>query len=353
MRAEKNFFGVTKLGESVYNYTLTNNNGMSVTISEFGGAIVNLFVPDRNGKLADIVCGYDDLLSYEESDGYQGALIGRWGNRIKAGKFTLDGVEYSLYCNNGNNHLHGGKVGFSNKVWTSNLVEGADATSLILEYFSPDMEEGYPGNLKVKVTYTLDNDNTLTIDYFATTDKLTVISLTNHSYFNLAGFNSGKVFDHILKLECDRFIPTDGELIPTGEIKSVDGGAFDFREEKTIGRDFSFEDENIALAKGYDHCFVFTDGLTVNDEKITVKEPISGRKMTVYTDQPAVQFYSGNFLTDNGYPFKGGYVKNLQCAFCLETELMPDSMNHENFTKCTLAPDEEYKTVTKFKFEWN
>lgn len=352
MKIEKSFLGTAKTGEDVFKYALSNDNGMTAVISEFGGAIISLFVPDKNGNIADVVCGYDDLLSYEESDGYQGALIGRWGNRIGKAQFTLDGVEYKLYKNDGNNHLHGGKVGFSNKVWKSEAKEAPDSASLILSYFSPDGEEGYPGNLNVRVTYTLDNENTLTIEYFATTDKLTVINLTNHSYFNLAGFNSGKVFDHVLRLDCDRYVPTDTELIPTGEIKSVYGTPFDFREPKTIGKDFNFDHKDMAFARGYDHCFIFTGTSFPDDEKIKAHDPASGRTMSVYTDQPAVQFYSGNFLTDNGYPFKGGYVKNLQCAFCLETEVMPDSMNHAGFTKCTLDKGEEYKTFTKFKFEW-
>lgn len=352
MKIDKKFFGKTKLEEEVNIYSLANDNGMSVSISEFGGAIVNLFVPDKNGNIADIVGGYDKLSSYEESDGYQGALIGRWGNRIGKARFTLDGVEYNLYKNDGNNHLHGGKVGFSHKVWKSSTKLEDNKASLILEYFSPDGEEGYAGNLNVRVTYTLDNNNALTIDYFATTDKKTVINLTNHSYFNLAGFNSGKVFDHILKFEADRFLPTDTELIPTGEIKSVEGTPFDFRVPKAIGADFDMNDSNIAIARGYDHCLIFCDGLSCDTPKISVFEPTSERRMEVYTNQPAVHFYSGNFLVDNGYPFKGNYTKNLQCAFCLETEVMPDSMNHEGFTKCTLDRNEEYSTFTKFKFDW-
>ncbi len=352
MNIEKKFFDKTKNNEDVYIYTLSNDNGMSVSICEFGGAMVNLLVPDKNGEISDVVCGYDKLSSYEEPDGYQGALIGRWGNRIGKAKFTLDGVEYNLYKNDGDNHLHGGKVGFSHKVWDSSTAMGENSASLMLNYFSPDGEEGYPGNLNVRVTYTLDNDNTLSVDYHATTDKLTVINLTNHSYFNLKGFNSGKIFDHVLTFKADRFLPTNAELIPTGEIRSVEGTPFDFREPKAIGRDFDLGDVNIGFAKGYDHCLVFEDNLSDNETKISVFEPSSERRMEVYTNQPAVHFYSGNFLVDNGYNFKGDYVKNLQCAFCLETEVMPDSMNHEGFTNCTLSPSEEYSTFTKFRFIW-
>ena len=351
MSIKKKLFGTLKDGREVYSYTLRNSNGMKVKILSYGGVIAQIKVPDKNGCFTDVVGGYDCLESYVNGDGYQGALIGRWGNRIKAGKFTLDGVEYKLFINNGNNHLHGGEVGFSNKVWKSG-ASCTDVANLTLDYFSPDGEEGYPGNLNVRVVYTLDNDNALTIKYHATTDKLTVINLTNHTYFNLAGFNSGKIFDHVLKLECDRFLPTDDELIPTGEIASVEGTPFDFREAKAIGRDFDLSDKNIGFAKGYDHCFVFENGISAGDAKISVFEPTSGRSMDVYTDQPAVHFYSGNFLENNGYPFKGGYIKNLQCAFCLETEVMPDSMNHEGFTKCTLAPDEVYSTFTTYKFKW-
>lgn len=349
MRIDKKPFGATKNGESVNIYTLENNNGISVSISEFGAAIVNLFVPDKSGNIADIVGGYDCLSSYEDGDGYQGAIVGRFGNRIAKGIFTLDGATYKLYTNNGNNHLHGGKIGFSHKVWTSESYMCDDSVSLVLSLVSPDGEEGYPGELTVKVTYTLDSDS-LTISYFATTDKKTVLNLTNHSYFNLSGFDSGKIFDHIAHLRADRFLPTDDELIPTGEIASVNGTPFDFRNPKAIGRDFYADDINLKNARGYDHCFVFQDNVNNDSPKITVTDKDSGRVMEVYTSMPAVHFYTGNFLNNPDYPFKGGYPQATQNAFCLETENMPDSMNHENFTDCTLDVGEKFESFTKFRF---
>lgn len=350
MKAIKDFFGKTQNNEDVYIYTLQNNNGVSISISEFGGAIVKLFVPDRNGNISDIVCGFDNLSSYELSDGYQGAIIGRFGNRIGQAKFSLDGVTYDLYKNNGNNHLHGGKVGFSHKVWSSEIIEKVDSISLKLTLFSPDGEENYPGNLSVTVIYTLDNENALTIEYSATTDKKTILNLTNHTYFNLSGYDSGKIFDHKVTILADRFLPTDDELIPTGEIVSVENTPFDFRKEKSIGQDFFSDDLNLKNAGGYDHCLIFEKCLSPDTPKITVKDEISGREMLLYTDMPAVHFYTGNFMKNKEHPFKNNYEQVEQNAFCLETEKMPDSINHKNFTDCTLSKGEVYKTYTKFKF---
>ena len=350
MKAIKEFFAKTQSNEDVYTYTLENNNGMSVCISEFGGAIVKLLVPDKNGNLSDIVCGYDTLSSYEMSDGYQGALIGRFGNRIGKARFTLDGVTYDLYKNNGNNHLHGGKVGFSHRVWDSEITENDKSVSLKLTLLSPDGEENYPGNLFVTVVYTLDNENALTIEYGATTDKKTILNLTNHTYFNLSGYDSGKIFDHKVTIFADRFLPTDEELIPTGEILPVENTPFDFRREKSIGKDFSSHDINLKNAGGYDHCLIFEDNLPLDTPKICVKDEKSGRIMEVYTNMPAVHFYTGNFMKNKDYPFKNNYEQVEQNAFCLETEKMPDSINHQNFTDCTLDVGETYHTFTKFKF---
>ena len=350
MKAIKDFFGKTQSGEDVYIHTLENDNGMSVCISEFGGAIVKLLVPDKKGNIADLVCGYDDLSSYELSDGYQGALIGRFGNRIGKARFELDGVTYDLYKNNGNNHLHGGKVGFSHRVWNSEITENDNSVSLKLALLSPDGEENYPGNLSVTVIYTLDNENTLTIEYSAATDKKTILNLTNHTYFNLAGYDSGKIFDHKVTILADRFLPTDKELIPTGDILSVENTPFDFRREKSIGKDFYSEDVNLKNAGGYDHCLIFEDSLSPDIPKISVKDDKSGRTMQVYTDMPAVHFYTGNFMKNKDYPFKNNYEQVEQNAFCLETEKMPDSINHKNFTDCTLDVGKAYSTFTKFKF---
>ena len=349
MKVNKKLFGTTKNGEEVYLYTLENDAGISVSISEFGAAIVKLLVPDRDGKISDIIGGYDCLSSYEDGDGYQGAIVGRFGNRIAKGIFTLDGATYKLYINNGENHLHGGKIGFSHKVWASEIIENGDSVSLKFSLVSPDGDEGYPGELKVGVIYTLDKDS-LCISYSATTNKKTVLNLTNHTYFNLAGYDSGKIFDHVIKISADRFLPTDAGLIPTGEIASVSGTPFDFREPKAIGRDFYADDINLKNALGYDHCLVFDESVGVDSPKIVVKENNSGRAMEVYTSMPAVHFYTGNFLNNPDYPFKGGYPQATQNAFCLETENMPDSVNHENFTDCTLDVGQKFESFTKFRF---
>ena len=354
MSIEKKVFGTTKNGETVHSYTITSEGGISVTLIEFGAAINTLFVPDKNGNAVDVVCGYDKLSDYEDGDGYQGAVVGRFGNRIGKGKFTLDGVEYNLYCNNGNNHLHGGKVGFSHKVWTSEAIEEEGADRVIFTLVSPDGEENYPGTLNVSVEYRVVAGKEISIIYHATTDKKTVLNLTNHTYFNLAGFDSGDVFDHVVYLDADRFVETDAELIPTGNTPSVLGTPFDFRTAKTIGKDWNLEYEPMKLAGGYDHCMIFAEHYedAMQSPRVIVTEPKSGRKMSVYTDLPSVQFYSANFMSNPDFPFKGGYTQKTQHAFCLETENMPDSMNHEHFTNCVLNPGEEYKTQTVYAFEW-
>ena len=350
MSIEKRFFGKLCSGEEVYSYTLQNKNGMKVKILSYGGAIAELWTPDRNGSFADLVGGYDSLDSYVGGDGYQGALIGRVGNRIAKGRFTLDGVKYTLAVNNGENHLHGGDVGFDSKVWSVTEVD-SDEPELELGYLSPDGEEGYPGALDVKVTYKLTADNALSINYRATTDKKTVLNLTNHTYFNLAGYTHGTVLDHELYLDADSFLPTDEGLIPTGELRSVEGTPFDFRTPKTLSRDFYADDICLKLAGGYDHCLNFTGGETGRIERrAELYHPDSGRVMEVYTDQPCVQLYTGNFLNNEKYPFKGGFAQRKQSFVCLETQHMPDSINHGNFTDCTLSPGEVYDYTTVYKF---
>ena len=350
MNIEKTYFGEV-FGKSVDKYTLTVDSGMSVSIITLGGAIHKLLVPDREGKLADIVGGYDNLSDYVEGDGYQGALIGRFGNRIAKGAFKLDGAEYKLCINNGPNHLHGGEYGFSHKVWDAEAGIEEDGCTLTLKYTSPDGEEGYPGTLKVTVTYKLSQDNALSIKYHATTDKKTVLNLTNHTYFNLGGFASGKIFDHELWIDADSFLETDETLIPTGRRVSVEGTAFDFRTPKTIGRDFDLSYEPLRIAGGYDHCMNFTERTEpMREARARAYEAKSGRVMEVYTDQPCVQFYSGNFLNNPDHNFKGGYPQGLQNMFCLETQKMPDSVNHPDFTDCTLDVGEVYETTTVYKF---
>ncbi len=350
MSIEKKLFGRLEDGREVYSYTMTNKNGMSVKILSYGGAIAELRVPDRNGCFTDVAGGYDGIKSYVEGDGYQGALIGRFGNRIAKGKFTLEGREYSLFINNGENHLHGGEYGFNAKIWDVTEI-CSDEPALKLHIVSPDGEEGYPGNLDLTVTYTLTNENGLSIRYEAATDKATPVNLTNHSYFNLGGYASGSVHSHELMLDADTYLVTDGGLIPTGEIKSVEETPFDFRRPRKIGELINADDADLKTAGGFDHCFNFTGGETKEPVKrAELYDSESGRVMTVYTNQPCVQFYSGNFLNNEKYPFKGGCPQRPQMLMCLETQHMPDSINHAGFTDCVLRPGEKYDYTTEYRF---
>ena len=350
MSIEKKYFGTLTDGRRVHSYTLSNANGMRVMILDMGGILSQIHVPDKEGRLTDVVGGYDNLDYYANASGYQGALIGRFGNRIAKGKFTLDGKEYTLFTNNGENHLHGGKEGFNKKIWDVVEKDG-DAPALELTYTSPDGEEGYPGTLNVRVTYTLSTDNALSIHYEATTDKKTVLNLTNHAYFNLGGYASGSIHNHVLQMDADSYIKTDKGLIPTGEIASVEGTPFDFRTAKAVGQDIGADDADLKIAGGYDHCFNFAGGETREPVlRATLKDPKSGRVMKMYTNQPCVQLYTGNFLTDDGYPFKGGLVKTKQMALCLETQHMPDSINHDNFTSVVLDVGESYDYTTIYAF---
>ena len=350
MSIKKKLFGTLKDGREVYSYTLRNSNGMKVKILSYGGVIAQIKVPDKNGCFTDVVGGYDCLESYVNGDGYQGALIGRWGNRIAKGKFTLEGKEYALFINNGENHLHGGEFGFNSKVWDV-IERDGDEPELELHIISPDGDEGYPGSLDLTVTYKLNNENGLSIRYRATTDKTTVLNLTNHAYFNLAGYASGSIHPLTLWLDADSYLPTDTELIPTGEIRSVEGTPFDFRIPKFIGKDINAADADLVMAGGYDHCFNFVGGETKEPVKrAELYDSNSGRFMEVYTNQPCVQFYSGNFLNNVEFPFKGGYKQVPQTLLCLETQKMPDSVNHDNFTNCVLRPDEVYDYTTEYRF---
>ena len=347
MSIVRELFGTLECGAEVYRYILRNERGMQVAILTLGGAIQQILVPDRNGVMDDVICGFDDLASYLACPGQHGALIGRFGNRIARGKFTLDGVEYTLATNNGVNHLHGGRVGFHHKLWSAVATDGEEP-SLALSYVSPDGEEGYPGTVEYSVTYTLTDENGLKLEYFATTDKATPINLTNHVYFNLAG--KGDVAEHIALVDADRFIPTDEGLIPTGEIPSVEGTAFDFREMKRIGDALESDDKDIEIGGGLDHCVVFTDRGEGFFKRVSVLSPERDVELQMYTDAPAVQFYSGNFLGNPDFPFRGGEAQFKRAAFCLESEAMPDSINHPNFTNTVLRPGEEYKTSTEYRF---
>ena len=347
MNIEKAEFGKTKQGEVAHIYTLTNANGCEVRITNYGGIVVSLKVPDKTGKLADVVLGYETLDKYIEKTPYFGALIGRYGNRIGKGKFTLNGKEYTLAINNGPNHLHGGIVGFDKVVWRAKEIRKSEAVGLELSYLSKDGEEGYPGNLSVTVRYLWTNDNELRIDYAATTDKPTVVNLTNHSYFNLAC--KGDILGHEMMIDADKFTPVDEGLIPTGELRSVAGTPMDFRKPTAIGARIEQQDEQLKFGLGYDHNWV----LNRNDGSLRmvarVYEPTTGRVLEVYTTQPGVQFYSGNFL-DGTITGKYGRVYQKRNGLCLETQHFPDSPNKPNFPSTVLKPGEKYASTTVYKF---
>jgi aldose 1-epimerase len=345
-KVEKQPFGKTADGTPVDLYTLTNSKGVRVAITNYGGIVVSLFTPDRNGNPGDIVLGFERLEDYLKGHPYFGAIIGRYGNRIAKGRFTLDGVEYKLAQNNGENHLHGGLVGFDKKVWKARDFVDAEGQHLELRYTSPDGEEGYPGNLDVTVTYSLNEQNQLRIDYVATTDKPTVVNLTNHSYFNLAG--EGDILGHLLRLNADYFTPVDAGLIPTGELRPVKGTPFDFTEPTPIGARIEQDDEQLRYGRGYDHNFVLRGGGSLA-EAAEVYEPKTGRVLRVLTTEPGVQFYTGNFL-DGTLRGKYGRVYHRRTGFCLETQHFPDSPNKPHFPTTVLRPGQTYRSTTIYEF---
>jgi aldose 1-epimerase len=345
----KESFGTTKDGQAVDLYTLTNANGMVAKITNYGGIVTELWVPDRNGKLGDVVLGFDNVGDYEEYSPYFGSLIGRYGNRIGKGKFTLDGKAYTLATNNDENHLHGGLKGFDKVVWNAEPVEKAGGPALKLRYLSKDMEEGYPGNLDVTVIYTLTNKNELKIDYKATTDKPTVVNLTNHSYFNLAGQGNGDILGHKLMLNADHYTPVDSGLITTGEIAPVAGTPFDFTEPTAIGARINNDNTQLGYGLGYDHNWVLNKKGSEMSLAARVYEPTSGRVMKIFTNEPGVQFYAGNFL-DGTFSGKKNKVYKHRYGFCLETQHFPDSPNKPNFPSVVLRPGETYSTTTIHKF---
>ncbi|MCG9973096.1 aldose epimerase family protein [Christiangramia crocea] len=337
-------------GKKTSFYTISNEDGIEASFTNYGQRLISLWVPDRNGKFEDIVLGFSSLEEYTNAkEKYFGATIGRYGNRISKGKFDIDGKEYELVTNNGENHLHGGVKGFHNVVWDA---EQPARNKLVFTRTSPHMEEGYPGALEVKVEYTLTDENELKIEYFATTDKKTVVNLTHHSFFNLDGAGSGSINDHLLMINADRFTPVERGLIPSGELRSVDKTPFDFTSMKPIGRDIETENEQLEFGQGYDHNFVLNEKPT-NDEGLTlaakVIEPDSGRKMEVYTNEPGLQFYGGNFL-DGKTKGKGGEAYDYRGAFCLETQHFPDSPNQSKFPETLLVPGEQYHSVCVYKF---
>ena len=348
---KKESFGKTTGGEQIELYSLSNKKGMEVSITNFGATVVTLKVPDRAGKAADIVLGYDTLDGYENGTSYFGATVGRYGNRIASGKFSIDGKTYTLPKNNGENTLHGGIVGFNKKVWKAREIASKLGESLEMSYLSVDGEEGFPGNLSAKVVFTLPADrNELRIDYTATTDKDTVLNLTNHSYFNLTGEGNGDILDHVMTLHAKRFTPVDKGLIPTGELKNVAGTPMDFNSATAIGKRINESDEQLVFGKGYDHNWVLAragggNGLSIAAEAY---DPKSGRKLEVLTTEPGVQFYSGNFL--DGAKGKGNKPYPQRAAFCLETQHFPDSPNHANFPTTLLKPNAVFHSQTVFRF---
>ena len=326
--------------------TLTNINGLKATITPYGGKVISLWVPDKNGNLGDIVLGYDSASQYPAGNPYFGALIGRYGNRIGKGQFTLDGTTYQLETNNGANALHGGPGGFHNVMW--DVVE-VKPNSIALAYTSADGEEGYPGTLQAKVIYTLTDDNELSIDYEATTDQPTIVNLTHHSFFNLAGEGKGDILNHELQIMADTFTPVDEGLIPTGELKPVAGTAFDFNKPTAIGARIDQQDDQLKYGKGYDHNWVLKREGTGLSLAAVVTEPTTGRVMEVWTTEPGLQFYSGNFLngSDGG---KGGKQYQFRTAFCLEAQHFPDSPNKPEFPSTLLRPGSVYTQKTVYRF---
>ncbi len=349
LKIEKKEFGTTEDNVTVYQFVLSNKNGMEISVINYGGIITSLKAKDRNGKYQDIVLGFNSLPPYEDENPYFGALIGRYGNRIANGNFKLDGQSYKLDINNPPNHLHGGLKGFHKVVWKPKEILNDSDVSLELTYLSKHMEEGYPGNLDVKVTYTLNNKDELSVFYEAETDKKTIINLTQHSYFNLSGNFSNDILDHEIRINADSFLPVDETLIPTGEIRSVLGSPFDFRKSKLIGQDIDTNNKQIEFGKGYDHCWVINNKNNGLRSVASAYHYESGRVLDVYSDLPGLQFYSGNFLDGTLKSKKVGYYE-LRSGFCLETQHYPDSPNQENFPSVILKPGDVYKSNTVFKF---
>jgi aldose 1-epimerase len=345
-------FDPTKDGQAVDEYVLTNANDMEVRIITYGGTITSVRVPDRSGNVTNVVLGFDNLSDYETRSPYFGCITGRYANRIARARFTLDSQEYQLEANDGLNALHGGVEGFDNQVWEAESIESNGEVGVSLRYLSPDGEEGYPGNLAATVVYTLTNDNSLRIDYSAVTDKPTVINLTNHTYFNLGGEGTGDVYDHVLWINADRYTPVNETLIPTGELASVEGTPFDFRIAKPLHPGQRSNHEQIVIARGYDHNFVLNrEDLTDNSMMLAarISDPTSGRVLEVWTMEPGLQFYAGNFL-DGTLVGTGGHLYRQSDGFALETQHFPDSPNQPDFPSTVLRPGETYETTTIYRF---
>lgn len=348
MAVKEEAFGKNLFGEKTNVFTLTNAIGIRVRIMNHGATILSLEIPDRDGNLFDIVLGHDTAAEYAEGGPYFGAVIGRFGNRIKDGKFTLDGVDYTLAQNNGSNGLHGGRKGFDKVIWSTEILETKNA--IRMTYVSADGEEGFPGEVKTVITYTLTEDNELKIDYIAETTKATPLNLTNHTYFNLAGHDSGSVAGQLITLNADVFLPTDATSIPTGNEAEVEGTPFDFRAPHVIGERIDEENEQLRFAGGYDHNWCINKShLGALSFCACAEDPVSGRILETFTTEPGVQFYTGNFL-DGTLKGKGGCMYVNRAGFCLETQHYPDSPNQPQFPSTILRPGEPYSSQTIYKF---
>mgnify|MGYP001478945269 CR=1 FL=1 len=342
-------FGEVATGQKAQIYTLINNQGLKARITDYGAKLVSLEVPDKKGELADVILGYETLDQYLKGDQYFGATVGRYANRIAKGKFSLEGKDYQLALNNGVNHLHGGPKGYQSVIWKSEIIDQNGYPSLKFTYHSPDGEENYPGNLDIEVIYTWKGDNSLNIDYKATTDQTTIINLTHHSLFNLKGAGNGDILDHILTINANAFTPVDSTLIPTGEIRPVTNTPMDFTTPHAVGERITSDYEQIAKGRGYDHNWVLNrnqEGLTLAAE---LYDPESGRVMKVLTTEPGIQFYSGNFL-DGSQIGKGNQPYKFRYGLALETQHYPDSPNHSEFPSVVLKKDEVYKQTTIYSF---
>ena len=346
-RISQHPFGRMPEGTPISVFTLRNQHGCEARICNYGGLLLSLKVPDRHGHMGDVVLGYDNLDQYIKDTPYFGALIGRYGNRIAKGQFTLDGRQYTLATNNYPNSLHGGVKGFDKVVWIPSVLAGANGPSLKLTYLSHDGEEGYPANLSVTAVYTLTDDNALQLEYTATCDRPTVLNLTHHSYFNLAGH--GDILQHVVMIPADKFTPVDSTLIPTGELRPVQGTPFDFRQPTAIGARIKQDDEQLKFGNGYDHNWVLNKSVGEMSLMARVSEPTSGRVMEVFSTEPGLQFYSGNFL-DGTLKGKGGWVYQFRDAFCMEPQHFPDSPNKPEFPSVVLKPGETYHNLIVYRF---
>ena len=346
---KKQAFGKTMDGNEVHQYILKNKKGMEISVINYGGIITSWKAKDRDGIYQDIVLGFDNIYDYETKNPYFGALIGRYGNRIAKGKFSIDDKNYNLATNNDVNHLHGGTKGFDKVLWDVDEILGDSSASLVLKYMSSDMEEGYPGNLNVKVIYTLNNNGELSVTYEADTDKTTIVNLTQHSYFNLSGDFNQDISNHDLKINADSFLPVDSTLIPTGEIRDVIDTPFDFLQPKKVGRDIEMNNEQINYGNGYDHCWVLNNYGEGIRFVASAYDDSSGRLLEVFSDQPGIQFYSGNFLDGSlKSKYEGNY--DFRSGFCLETQNFPNSPNENSFPSPLLKPGEKYLSETIFRF---